>query len=224
MLLKPILGTFGGVQSKLGTALSQYALYFGLALILLIAASAAGIVLRKRGLMRGRAKYKSYVGYADFERAIEDLRLEFKHSSDAAHAATRRATTIGANLISIIKPIELALSDLNARLIRVEQQGNQTATFVAGLQKVISEDNGRTAIQTEGLQQRLMAATDQLSLLKQMIQGVKVRGESNDNATVAVSAGLADIQRQIDGLIPRLEFGEKERADLYFTRFACAHA
>jgi len=170
--------------------------------------------LRKRGLMRGRAKDKIYVGVADFERGIEDLRREFRHSNDAAQAATRRATTIGENLISIIKPIELALRDLNARLIRVEQQGNETATFVAGLQKLLSEENGRIAIQTEALQQRLIAVTDQLSLLEQMLQGVKVRGESNDNATVAINACLVDIQRQIHGLIPRLEFGEKERADL----------
>ena len=47
-----------------------------------------------------------------------------------------------------------------------------------------------------------------------MIEGIKAREESNDNATAAINARLADIQRQIDGLIPRLEFGEKERADL----------
>ena len=189
-------------------------MYFGLALTLLIAASAAGIVLRKRGLIRGRAKDKSYVGYADFERGIEDLRREFRHSSDAAQAATRRATTIGENLISIIKPIELALRDLNARLIRVEQQANETATFVVGLQKQLSENNGRISIQTETLQQRLIAVTDQLSLLEQMIEIVKGRGESNDTATEAINARLADIQSQIDGLFPRLELGEKERADL----------
>ncbi len=198
----------------MGTALNQYALYFGLALILLVAASAAGIVLRKRGLGKGRAKDKSNVEFADFERGIEDLRREFRHSNDAAQAATRRATTIGENLISIIKPIESSLRDLNARIIRVEQQGSETAAVVPGLQKLLSEDNGRIAIQTEASQQRLMALTDQLSLLEQMIQEVKVRGESNDNATIVINAGLADIQRQIDVLIPRLEFGERARTDL----------
>ena len=121
--------------------------------------------MRKRGLGKGRAKDKSNVEFADFERGIEDLRREFRHSNDAAQAATRRATTIGENLISIIKPIKSSLRDLNARIIRVEQQGSETAAVVPGLQKLLSEDNGRIAIQTEASQQRLMALTDQLSLL-----------------------------------------------------------
>ena len=108
----------------------------------------------------------------------------------------------------------MALRDLNARLIRGEQQAKETATLVAGLQKQLSEDNGRLAIQTETLQQRLIAVTDQLSLLEQMIKVVKAAGESNDTATEAINARLVDIQRQIDGLIPRLEIGEKDRADL----------
>ena len=138
----------------------------------------------------------------------------FRHSNDAAQAATRRATTIGENLISIIKPIELALRDLNDRLIRVEQQGNETATVCAWAAEALSENNGRIAIQAETLQHRFIAITDQLSLLEQMIEEVKVRGESHDTATEAINARLADIQSQIDRLIPRLELGEKERADL----------
>ena len=67
-----------------------------------------------------------------------------------------------------------------------------------------------------------MALTEQLSLLEQMIEGIKVRGKSNDNATEAINVRLADIQSQIDRLIPRLEFGEKERADLSTLQLSLA--
>src|SRR5262249_4558651 len=152
--------------------------------------------LRKRGLRNGRAKNKGYVEFADFEHGIENLRREFRLSNDAAQAAIRRATTIGENLVSIIKPIELALRDLNGRLIRLEQQSNDAVTYVAGLQKQLSEENGQIATKTEGLQQGLTAVTNQLSLLETIIQGIKVQGESNDNATAASNAHLAAIQRQ----------------------------
>jgi hypothetical protein len=205
------------------TALSQYALYFGLVLILLIAVSAAGIALRRGALIVRRTKDRSYVAYtedrsyvayADFERGIEDLRREFRHSNDAAQSAARRATMIGENLISINKQVELVLRDLNGRLRRVEQQANETASFVVGLHKQLSENNGQISIQTETLQPRFIAITNQLRLLEKMIEAVKGRGESNDTETEAINARLGDIQRQIDGLFPRLELEEKQRADL----------
>jgi len=77
--------------------LSDFALRFGLALIVVAAAFAAIIISRR-----------NYAKSADFERSVETLRLEFRGLIDAAQAATIKsiAKTIRDNIYSVIKPID----------------------------------------------------------------------------------------------------------------------
>jgi len=91
-------------STEVGRTLDQYAIEIGLALLVLITATAAWIVSRRR-----------YVKSADFKRGIDALRFEFRRSlDDARTTTTKRATTIGDNLLAVIKPID-------ARLMKVEQ-------------------------------------------------------------------------------------------------------
>jgi len=105
---------------------SDFALRFGLALIVVLVAGAAVIISRR-----------NYAKSAVFERNIESFRLEFQRSIDAAQAATIKsvAKTIRESLSSVVKPIDSAMRDLDVRLARLEQhQADATAAHAAGTQ------------------------------------------------------------------------------------------
>jgi len=134
--------------------LSDYALQFGFALIVLTVASAAVIMSRR-----------NYIKSADFERSIDALRLEFRRSIDAAQAATiKSARTISENVVSVIEPIDSRVTDLTRRLTRLEQHADATATYMAGTQKQSLEENERIAGQLAALEQNLKALRDECSL------------------------------------------------------------
>jgi chromosome segregation ATPase len=106
--------------------LSDFALRFGLALIVVAAAFAAIIISRR-----------NYAKSADFERSVETLRLEFRGLIDAAQAATIKsiAKTVRDNIYSVVKPIDSTMRDLDDRLARLEQQhAEATAAHTAGTQ------------------------------------------------------------------------------------------
>jgi chromosome segregation ATPase len=106
--------------------LSDFALRFGLAFVVVIAAATAVIISRR-----------NYAKAANLERGIEAFRLEFRRSIDAAQAATIKsiAKTIHDNIFSVIKPIDSTVRDLDARIARLEQQhADATAAHVAGTQ------------------------------------------------------------------------------------------
>lgn len=97
--------------------MSDFALRFGLALVVVIVACAAVILSRR-----------NYAKAANLEHSIEAFRLEFRRSIDAAQAATIKsvARTIHDNIFSVIKPIDSTVRDLDARLARLEQHTDAT--------------------------------------------------------------------------------------------------
>ena len=200
--------------------LNQYALLFGLALIVLIAALAAAIVFQKRRLIGGRhrdSENGKYIEYPDFERSIAALRHEFRHSIDGAQASARKATTVGENVIAAVKPIELALRHLNSRLATLEEQAGVNANLLVELkssidaQEQFSEEGeravGRIASRVEEFEQQIAAVTDQLPTLKEMIE--RLREDADRRITGVIDDQIAEIQKQINVLISRLDLGEK---------------
>jgi chromosome segregation ATPase len=182
--------------------LSDYALQFGFALVVLTVASAAVIISRR-----------NYIKSADFTRSIEALRLEFRRSIDAAQAATTKSTrALSENVVSAIEPIDVTVTDLTGRLARVEQHAEATETYMAENQKQSLEENEQIAAQLAALKQNLKALTSELSLLKQTIDEAIVR-EVNNSIEV-INSRLINTQRQVDDLLPRLVLGEKARKDL----------
>lgn len=106
--------------------MSDFALRFGLALVVVTVASAAVILSRR-----------NYAKSANLERNIEAFRLEFRRSIDAAQAATIKsiAKTIHDNIFSVIKPVDSTVRDLDARLARLEKQhADAAAAHMAGTQ------------------------------------------------------------------------------------------
>jgi predicted nucleic acid-binding Zn-ribbon protein len=217
---------------------SDFAVRFGLALIVVTVAGAAIIISRR-----------NYSKSAGLERNIDAFRLEFQHSIDAAQAATIGgvAKTIRDNISSVIKPIDSALRDLDSRLARVEKQqadataarmtGAQlldvrltrleehaddhairnlevriaglekhieaTAAKITGTQKQSLDENERIAARLIGLEQKLMAISDeqrnltsfsdQLSSIKQKMEAAALSEQEN-------LATLGDLQQNLTAL------------------------
>jgi chromosome segregation ATPase len=184
--------------------LDQYAVEIGLALVVLTTGAAAWIVSRRR-----------YVKSADFKRGMEVLRLEFRRSLDDTRTATvKRAATIGDNLLSVIKPIDVAVTDLNVRLERLEEHADAVSSFMAGPQRHALEDNERIDARLTKVEQSLKALIEQLSLLKQTINEVTAQERETGSSIESLDSRLIDARKQADGLSSRLELGEKARADL----------
>ncbi len=197
-------------------ALSHDAVQIGItAVIVLMAVLSAGIIWRKK-----------YVRPADFERGIETLRQEFRHSIEAAQTASKRARTVSESLASVIRPIDSTVTDLDTRLARLEEHADATAAFMAASQKRASEENERIAVRLEGLEQRQMAPATHMERLDQSLQALKFlltnqavaeakrRDEDRNSLIEAVNVQLMNTQAQLDQLVSRLELGEKARSDL----------
>jgi len=189
---------------EVGRTLDQYAVEIGLALLVLITGTAAWIVSRRR-----------YVKSADFKRGIDALRFEFRRSLDDARTTTiKRAATIGDNLLAVIKPIDVAVTDLNVRLGKLEEHADAVSSFMVGPQRQALEVNERIDARLMKVEQTLKILIEQFSLLKQTIDEATVRERERDNSIESLDSRLMDTQRRADGLFSRLELGEKARADL----------
>ena len=184
--------------------LGEYVFQVGLALAVLTAAFAVLIVSRRR-----------YVRSADFKRCFGALRFEFRRSIDETRTATSRKTAaVRENVLSVIKPIDSAVTDLAKRLARLEEHADAIDNFVAGPQKQALEQNEQIATRLAKLEQRLRAVTNELSLIEQTIDGAAVRDRDRNNSLDAINSRLMNTQKQVDELFPRLELGEKAGIDL----------
>jgi hypothetical protein len=184
-----------------GQFISDYALQVGVALVVLTATAAWIISRRPR-----------YVKSVDYKRGIEALRLEFRRSIDEARATTtRKATAVSDKLLSVIKPIDTSVTDLNVRFARLEEHADAVEAFMAGPQKNVLRENEQIDARLRKLEQRLTTLTDQVSLIEQTIDGASLRDQERSNS---IEVRLTSTEKQMDDLFPRLELGEKARADL----------
>jgi chromosome segregation ATPase len=104
--------------------------------------------------------------------------------------------------------------DLDGRLAKLEERLDAAATQMAGAQKESLEGTERMAAQLAALEQNLTALSDQLSLVKQTIDGATVRERDIHNSIEAVNSRIANSQTRVDDLFPRLALGEKAHKDL----------
>jgi chromosome segregation ATPase len=173
--------------------LSDFALRFGLALVVVIVACAAVIISRR-----------NYAKAANLERSIEAFRLEFRRSIDAAQAATIKsiARTIHDNIFSVIKPIDSTVRDLDARLASLEQQhADATATHVAGTQILdvrlarLEEHTDATVIQNLDVRLAKLEEHDDASAIQNLDVRI-AKLEEHTNAAAATATQIAATQKQ----------------------------
>jgi hypothetical protein len=173
-----------------------------IALIVLTGAIVAWITARRR----------RYVKSAEFKRGIETVRLEFRRSIEEARAATtKKATTVGDKLLSVIKPIDTNVTELNVRLARLEERADSVEAFMARPQKNVLQENEQIAARLRKLEQNLTALTDQVSSIEQMIDAANLRDQKRNNA---IEVRFTNTEKQMGDVFLRLELGEKARADL----------
>jgi hypothetical protein len=181
--------------------IGDYVLQIGVALIVLSGATAAWITARRR----------HYVKFVEFKRGMDALRFEFRRSIDEARAATtKKATAVGDKLLSVIKPIDTNVTELHVRLVRLEERTDSVEASLARPQKNVWQDNEQIA-RLSRLEQRLTALTDQVSLIEEAIDGANLRHQERNNA---IEVRLTSTEKQMADVFPRLELGERARADL----------
>lgn len=184
-----------------GQFIRDYVFQVGVALIALTGVVAVWIKFRRR----------RYVKSVEFKRGVEALRLELRRSVDETRAAAaRKAATVGDKLLSVIKPIDANVAELHVRLARLEEFANSVEAFMAGPQKNV-QDNEQIAVRLRTLEQKLTALTDQVSLIERAIDGLNRKGQEKNNA---IEVRLTSAEKQMGEFVPRLELGEKARADL----------
>jgi len=193
--------------------LSDFALRFGLALVVVIVACAAVILSRR-----------NYAKAANLEHSIEAFRLEFRRSIDAAQAATIKsvARTIHDNIFSVIKPIDSTVRDLDARLARLEQQhADATATHMAGTQILdvrlarLEQHTDATVIQNLDVRLAKLEEHDDASAIQNLdVRMAKL--EEHSDAAAATATQIAATQKQ------SLEENERIAAQLVGFKRDCA--
>lgn len=116
------------------------------------------------------------------------------------------------------------VQDLDGRFTKLKEHTDATTTQIAATQKQALEENERIAAQVVGLkrdltaltdqQQNLTGLSDQLSLIKQTIDGASIREQDIKNSIETVNSLVLDAQARADELSPRLLLEEKARKDL----------
>ena len=168
--------------------MSDFALQFGLALVVVIVACAAVILSRR-----------NYAKAANLEHSIEAFQLEFRRSIDAAQAATIKsvARTIHDNIFSVIKPIDSTVRDLDARLARL------THTYqlhpYAGTQildvRLLEQHTDATVIQNLDVRLAKLEEHDDASAIQNLdVRMAKL--EEHSDAAAATATQIAATQKQ----------------------------
>src|SRR5262249_30753411 len=139
--------------------------------------------------------------------------------------AARKATTIGETVIAALKAIESALRSFNDRLAELEKRIDESDGLLTRLKSSLEkQDNSskdsahaieRVNIRLEGFEQQLMAATDQLSSLRQTINDITAQNQQNSETLRTINSTFKAVQAQTDGLSQRLDLKERDQTDLW---------
>jgi chromosome segregation ATPase len=157
--------------------LIDFALRFGLALTVVIAACAAVIISRR-----------NYAKSADSERNVEAFRLEFQRSIDAAQAATIK--TLRDNIFSVIKTINSTMRDLSVRLTRLEERTDEAVTHIAGAQNL--------DVRIARLEQHADAAATYSENLAARLGRLEHHADASPTATENLVARLTRLEERAD--------------------------
>ncbi len=98
-----------------------------------------------------------------------------------------------------------AIERLDARLAGLEKHTEVTATEIAGTQKQALAENERIAARLIGLEQNLTALTDQLSSIKQLMDGAAARERENQTAQRDHEHNLTALRDQLSAITQTMD-------------------
>jgi chromosome segregation ATPase len=149
---------------------------------------------------------------------------EFFRIRKRLEAAESNATTlekIGQNVIAAVKPIELALKDLNGRVVVLEDRTeandlrlSELTSSVAQQQSTLDEKAFVLADLNVRVDDQLATITRQLSTIERMIERETTLNAQQSESIGNFDAKLTVVENRIAALARRLELGENKRAEL----------
>jgi chromosome segregation ATPase len=178
-----------------GMALSPYTLPIALTLIVMTGAVAAWALLREFSSIRKRL--------------------------EAAESKARTIETVGQNVMAAVKPIELALKDLNSRVVVLEDRTEANDQLLSELMSSVAQqqstlDQKAMALAELDLRvgEQLATITRQLSTSETMIERETTLNAEQSEAIGNIDAKLSVTENRIAALVRRIELGENKRAEL----------
>ena len=174
--------------------MSPYILPIGLTLIVIVAIGAWAL-LREFGSLRKR--------------------LEALESNATA------LEKIEQNVIAAVKPIELALKDLNSRAVVLEDRTEANDQLLTELNSSVAQQRSaldEKAIVLAELDARvgaqLATITHQLSTIEMMIERETTLNVEQSASIGNIDAKVSVVENRMSALVRRLELGENKRAEL----------
>jgi chromosome segregation ATPase len=152
------------------------------------------------------------------------LLREFSSIRKRLGVAESNATTlekIGQNVIAAVKPIELALNDLNNRAVVLEDRTeandqllSELTSSVAQQQRTLNEKAIVLAELNVRVGEQLATITDQLSASEKMIERETKLNAEQSESVGNIDAKLSVAENRIAALVRRIELGDNKRAKL----------
>jgi chromosome segregation ATPase len=152
------------------------------------------------------------------------LLREFSSIRKRLEAAESNATTlerIGQNVIAAVKPIELALKDLNSRVVVLEDRTeandqllSELTSSVAQQQSILDEKAMVFAELNVRVGEQLATITHQLSTSERMIERETTLNVEQSESIGNIDAKLSVAENRIAALARRIELGDNKRAEL----------
>jgi chromosome segregation ATPase len=177
-----------------GIGLSPYTLLIALTLIVIVAV-AAWAVLREFSSMRKRL--------------------------EAVQSTARTIEKVGQDVMAAVKPIELALKDLNSRVVVLEDRTeandqllSELTSSVAQQQSTLDEKAILLAELNVRVGEQLATITHQLSTIESMIERETALNAEQSGSIGNIDAKLSAVENKIAALARRIELGESKRAEL----------
>jgi chromosome segregation ATPase len=177
-----------------GIGLSPYTLPIALTLTV-IAAVAAWAVLREFSSIRKRLQ--------------------------AVQSTARTIEKVGQDVMAAVKPIELALKDLNSRVVVLEDRTEvddqllfELTSSVAQQQSILDEKAVVFAELNVRVGEQLATITNQLSTIERMIERETTLNAEQSESIGNVDAKLSVVENRISALARRIELGDNKRSEL----------
>jgi chromosome segregation ATPase len=140
---------------------------------------------------------------------------------EAAESNARTIETVGQNVMAAVKPIELALKDLNSRVVVLEDRTeandqllSELTSSVAQQQSTLDEKAMVLAELDLRVGEQLATITHQLSTSEKMIERETTLNAEQSEAIGNIDAKLSVAENRIAALVRRIELGDNKRAEL----------